>query len=303
MNTDVIHAPGDHPDWSESFYFNFYDSTNDICAFMRVGLKPNKNEKNVFCFILMPDGSIFGVKDDEPMKDSGLKAGGVQFEKIVAEKKWRLNFSGKMTKFSSDKKEQEDVRFSVDFETLNDVFDYRECVSGRNEEISKKIASEHMEQFGRASGNLSVGDKEFQIDGLGERDHSWGVRDWNAPKMWLWLTCQFSDTSAFNVTKLILKDGEVDAGFIHVDGKNVPILKVDIHTDFDEVGNPKSLQMKLVGGDGVTREVTANVIRQAVLPFASEDGKELSLMHETLARYELGDEVGYGIAEYLIRMF
>jgi hypothetical protein len=37
------------------------------------------------------------------------------------------------------------------------------------------------------------------------------------------------------------------------------------------------------------------------LPFASPDGSELSVMYETLARYEYEGMTGYGIAEYLVR--
>ena len=42
-------------------------------------------------------------------------------------------------------------------------------------------------------------------------------------------------------------------------------------------------------------------MRKVVVPFASRDGGNLSLMHENLARYEINSKVGYGIAEYLIR--
>ena len=148
---------------------------------------------------------------------------------------------------------------------------------------------------------LRIGTKEYVLDGHGERDHSWGVRDWTAPKMWIWLTCQFSEKSALNVTKLVMDAGEVDAGFIHLDSKNVPLMKVDIDTSWDANREPKGLEMKLKDKEGNGHHVRADVMRKAVVPFASRDGTSLSLMHENLARYEMGSRVGYGIAEYLIR--
>ena len=36
---------GTDKEWNESFYFNLYDKENDICVFMRIGLKPNKDER------------------------------------------------------------------------------------------------------------------------------------------------------------------------------------------------------------------------------------------------------------------
>lgn len=301
MDTDVLHKFGTHPEWSESFYFNFYDKARDICAFMRIGLKPNSDEKTGLCFFMMPDDSVLAISDRKPVGDKKLEVGNLRFEKILPEKEWHLAFSGMMERRRGDAKRSEQVSFSVDYESINEVFDYGECVSGTKEEISEKVATEHLEQFGKATGRLTVGSKEYPLDGLGERDHSWGVRDWNAPKMWIWLTCQFSEKSAFNVTKLVMDVGEVDAGFVHLDGKNVPLIKADIETSWDAEGAPKGLDMKLKDKEGNTHEVRAGVIREAVVPFASRNGKSFSLMHETLARYKMGSKVGYGIAEYLIR--
>jgi hypothetical protein len=99
-----------------------------------------------------------------------------------------------------------------------------------------------LEQFGRVKGTLTVGTQEYALDGLGERDHSRGVRDWNAPKMWIWLTCQFSEKSALNVTKLVMDAGAVDAGFIYSDGENLAVTKA---TSWDANDEPKGLEMSL----------------------------------------------------------
>lgn len=294
MDTDTLHEFGTHPEWNESFYFNLYDKARDIFAFMRIGLKPNSNEKTGLCFFMMPDGPVLSRMIQEPFRDKELKVGNLHFEKILPEKKWRLAFSGRM-------EGEEKVSFSVDYESLNRVFDYTECVTGINERISEKIATQHLEQFGRAVGTLKVGAKEYALNGLGERDHSWGVRDWTAPKMWIWLTCQFSEESALNVTKLVMDAGEVDAGFIHLDDKNVPLMQADIETTWDANREPKGLEMRLKDKEGNVHNVRADAMRKAVVPFTSRDGKSLSLMHENLARYQMGSEVGYGVAEYLIR--
>jgi hypothetical protein len=33
---------------------------NDVLYRMRIGLKPNMDERSAFCFIMMPDGSVVG---------------------------------------------------------------------------------------------------------------------------------------------------------------------------------------------------------------------------------------------------
>lgn len=297
----MLHEFGKHPDWNESFYFNFYDRRNDIFAFMRVGLKPNRNEKNAFCFFMMPDGSLLGMKGQDPATDMELQVSKLRFDRIAPEKKWRLSFSGTMERHVERTPTAEQVSFSVDFNSLNEVFDYRECVKGIAERISEAIASEHFEQFGRASGRLNVGAVEYVLSGLGERDHSWGARDWSAPKMWIWLTCQFSDKLALNVTKLTMDAGEVDAGFVHIDGNNLPLVKADIHTEWQGDHEPKKLQMILQDSRGRLHSVQADVMRRMAIPFAGTNGKTVSTMQETLARYTMGSEIGYGVAEYLIR--
>ncbi|MCK4247568.1 MAG: hypothetical protein KAX04_03420 [Methanomicrobia archaeon] len=299
MNTDILHTPSTHREWNESFYFNCYDKKNDICAFMRIGLKPNKNEKSMFCFFMMPDGSLRGTKDQESYENNELRVKNLQFDLLVPEKKWHLTFSG-MMKTPIKEHKSEFVSFSLDFESINKIFDYRECVSKTKEKISQRVVSEHLEQFGRVNGTLTIGKKEYHLNGLGERDHSWGVRDWNAPKMWIWLTCQVSESCAFNVTKLVMDEGEVDAGFIHINGKNIPLARVVIDTEYEKDTSPKSFTVALKDKNGDLYNIEAQILKKALLPFTGENGT-LSVMHETLAEYVFDGKIGYGIAEYLVR--
>ncbi|MBI0584340.1 MAG: hypothetical protein ISF22_08965 [Methanomassiliicoccus sp.] len=301
MDTDIIHKAGESREWNESFYFNFYDRGNDVCMFMRVGLKPNADERSAFCFIMMPDGSVVGLKDHEALGEGTLEAKGLKFEKVEAEKRWRMTFHGHMARMTERGPVPVPATFALEFEALNKVFDYRECVDGEGEKISRQVASEHLEQFGKVTGTLEVGGERFDITGLGERDHSWGVRDWNAPKMWIWLTAQFSKDLALNVTKLFVEEGEVSAGFFHMNGKDIPLVKADIRTVLDPDGTPRSLAMSLVDSNGGKHKVTAEVMRMVAMPFPSRDGKTISVMHETLAEYTFNGQKGYGIAEYLVR--
>jgi hypothetical protein len=298
MDTDIIHPFGEHHEWNESFYFSFYDREMDITAFMRIGLKPNKDEKSLFCFLMTPDGLI-GLRGAEGYRDASLRVQGVEFHKVEAEKRWGLSFKGMMGKLTEDGMVPIEAEFDLRWESLNDVFDYRACVSGEKERISQKVASEHLEQFGKVIGELRIGDRRYAIDALGERDHSWGIRDWTAPRMWIWLTAQFSDRCALNVTKLTVDEGVVDAGFIHLDGKNLPVVGAGIDTIYRDNGGPERFEMVLTDDSGCEHRVFAEILREACMPFHGDGGT--SVMYETLARYEFEGRVGYGIAEYLIR--
>lgn len=301
-DSDVIHEFKDHVDWNESYYFNFYDQRNAICGFMRIGLKPNRDEKSMFCFLMMPDGTVIGSREEEAFKNAELRVKGLRFEKIIPERTWRLVFTGTMLKSTGKDTTACEVFFSLEFEGLNRIFDYRDSVPLEKVKMSRIAAAEHMEQFGRVKGKLVIDRKEYAIEGLGERDHSWGVRDWLAPTMWVWLTAQFGEDRAFNLTKLLVKEGEVDAGFIYIDGENRALVRAEIQSEFGEDGGPKSLKLILHDKDGEEHIISGSVMMGTKLPFAGPDGRSLAIMHETLARYEYRGTTGYGIAEYLTRV-
>ena len=299
--TDMIHPFGVHADWNESFYFNFYDSENDYCGFMRIGLKPNKDEKNMFCFFLSPEGEEIGTRVVEPFTDSQLSVEGLKFDRIAPDKEWRLRYDGSMKQTRGSEVHRLNVSFDLTFKAINKVFDYRESDSGYSDLVSHVSPAEHTEQFGKFEGTATIGTKKLSISGLGERDHAWGTTDWISPSTWIWLSGQFSEGLAFNFTKLFIGRETVDAGYIHIGGVNRPIVKVEVVTQVKKNGGPESLKVWLMEADGKMHEIEATVMRTARLPYAGSIERSVSVVYETLARYRMGNETGYGIAEYLVR--
>jgi len=302
-DTDVVHEFGSHPDWNESFYFNFYDRDKDICGFMRIGLKPNRDEKSMFFFLMMPDGSLISARDAEGFKNSEFRVKGLRYRKLEPEKRWNIDYHGEMTWSGKAGQGKAKVSMMLEFEGLHRIFNYRDCVTGDKVEMSKIAASEHTEQHGRLRGRLVIDDKEIILDALGERDHSWGVRDWIAPTMWIWLTAQFPNGIAMNLTKLMMDEGVVDAGFLFKDGRNVPIVGATVETDYAPDGSPRTLSIVMRDKEGAEHRMKAEIVRIAKLPFAGSGSASMAIMHETLARYEFGGVTGFGIAEYLVRKF
>ena len=300
--TDIVHHFGGHIDWNESFYFNMYDSETDVCAFMRIGLKPNRMEKHMFCYLLMPDGTTIGARDIEAYDGIELKAAGLRYTKVVSEKEWLLDYSGEMRKTVGSVVEKKKVSLSLKFEGVNDVYDYAMSKSEDRETFSLMAAAEHVEQFGRLKGELIMDGQRTLLSGLGERDHSWGVGDWIAPTIWTWLSCQFSEDFAFNLTKLIVDQQVVDAGFVYNNGENEPLTRAEIVTEYMAGGGPRNLKAWLTNNKGKVYAVEGDVLKTAKLPFTSGLEKNLPVMFETLARFKLGDKTGFGIAEYLIRL-
>jgi len=172
--------------------------------------------------------------------------------------------------------------------------DYVDCVDKKQAQMSSNVASEHYEQFGKALGKIEIDDEVFEIEALGERDLSIGVREWGSPKMWMWINAEFSRDEAFNITKLSVEEGDIDAGYFYTSSVNEPLLKSDIYVEFNR-GIPSTFRMVLFDKKGSKYSVDGEVIRFGMIPV-----DEKMILIETLSKYNWEDKEGYGVAEFLV---
>jgi hypothetical protein len=279
-----------HEEWNESYYFNFHDKNNDLTAFMRIGNKINKNEKSMFFFLMSPN-MIAGIKLETPCDEKPLTIAGLDYKEIKTGK-WNLKYNGSI--FNPVDKTEFKVRMDVIWEALNPVMDYVNCVDEKQTEMSSKVASEHYEQFGKTIGKIEVDNRIFEIEALGERDLSRGVREWGSPKMWMWINSEFSHNEAFNITKLSTDEGDVDAGYFYTNSVNEPLVKSDIDVEFNK-GIPSKFKITLSDKKSSKYSVNGKVIRFGMIPV-----DEKMILIETISKYIWEGKEGYGIAEFLV---
>jgi hypothetical protein len=279
-----------HEEWNESYYFNFHDQNNGLTAFMRIGNKVNKNEKSMF-FYLMSSSMTAGIKLETPCDDSPLNIAGLDYEEIEPGK-WKLQYNGSI--FNPLEKTEFKVKMDVIWEALNPVMDYVDCVDEKETEMSSNVASEHYEQFGKATGKIEIDGETFEIEALGERDLSRGIRAWGSPKMWMWINAEFSHEEAFNITKLSVEEGDIDAGYFYTGSVNEALVKSDIDLEFNK-GIPSTFSMNLFDKKGSEYAVDGEVIRFGMIPV-----DEKMILIETLSKYKWVEKEGYGIAEFLV---
>ncbi|MHB8438357.1 MAG: hypothetical protein ACYDD4_04255 [Acidimicrobiales bacterium] len=128
----------------------------------------------------------------------------------------------------------------------------------------------HMIQSGRYSGFYRRGDRHVEIDGwLGQRDHSWGVRDHGRVPMWSWYAIQLED-GMLGVWHWELANGAV----IFTDGcwapagggEPVPVVEFHHHLEWtDASGRPVAYGADGSAVDGLSGEVS----------FALADGRRV----------------------------
>jgi hypothetical protein len=281
-----------HEEWNESYYFNFHDQKNDLTGFMRIGNKVNKNEKSMFFYLMSPKLTA-GIKLETPCDDKPLNIAGLEYQELESGI-WKLKYNGSIFNPLAEVPVEYKVNMDVTWEALNPVMDYINCVDEKQVEMSSNVASEHYEQFGNATGIIEIDNEVFEIDALGERDLSRGVRAWGSPKMWMWINSEFSPDEAFNITKLSVDEGDIDAGYFYTKSVNEPLIKSDIDLEFNN-GIPSKFTMNLFDKKGTEYPVNGEVIRFGMIPV---DGGMILI--ETLSKYNWNDKEGYGIAEFLI---
>jgi hypothetical protein len=98
-------------------------------------------------------------------------------------RRWRIRLEGR-------------TRMDLRFDATSPPFDYR--AEGRR--IAADMTGAHFEQCGRVTGWLDCKGERVEIDAAGQRDKSWGVRDWRNLTGWNWITAHFDDGVGFNAT-------------------------------------------------------------------------------------------------------
>ncbi len=282
-------------EWNESRYFNLHDHSSGVTVFMRIGNKPNKNEKSMFLFVI-EKGRVCGMRNAVPCDDDRRSCSGLGFEELP-DGSWRIRYSGPL--FDTASEAPAPIMSSMDlvWRPVNPLMDYHDCVDSEGEELSSKTASEHFEQFGLVSGSVVVGGSSYDIDATGERDYSEGVRDWGAPKMWMWLNSVYGRDLGFNATKLCTEGGDVDAGFVGTPDANDPVVRIEVDVGYDG-GIPSSYKMRMHGRSGRAYDVEARILAHAALPM---QGSNDMMLIETISETKMEGRVGYGIAEFLVR--
>jgi hypothetical protein len=290
MDMDGFHGPGPERDWSEEFYFDFYDRERDVCGHMRIAMWPNLHEKEFQFFLLMPDGSVIGGRDRLPYDGQRLEVKGLAFTRTMPQSVWRITMNSNLPRIGGRLEKRSHVEMDLTFTGLNETIASEERLPGR-----PGAGISHAQQFGGVAGKLSTGVEEFEIDTLGHRDHSWGTCDLGPLTSRLTLTCQFSKDHAFSVTRSSTEGGDADSGFVHASGANRTVSSMAMKTNSGPDGSPKSMEVAVTDASGDVHKAVAMVLKVTKTQMA---GARDHTIHKMLVRCSTEGKVGYGMAEF-----
>ncbi|MCU1395149.1 MAG: hypothetical protein JWM34_3577 [Ilumatobacteraceae bacterium] len=174
-----------------------------------------------------------------------------------------------------------------------------------HETPGEEFAKGHYEQLVEATGSIRVGDQEWQIQGCGLRDHSWGPRYWQAPWYYRWLTANFGPDLGFMASRVAKKDGPgTRGGFVWENGRLHLCDHAEVSTEFAGEGTYHRRLTGLLRSSRSNREWTFSGEVMNLIPLRNRrqdpDGNWLTTrISEGMTRWQMDGHTGYGLSEYL----
>jgi hypothetical protein len=320
-SAEFPHRQGTEKEWSESLYFNFTDPRSGIGGYTRIGVLPNQ-DSDIGVMMLFAGGKRLMVtsQDGRAVTADGFNVGTLSYERVEPLKSWRLTFAGEMgdladsrdlTRVDPGSIPRRPVEVELLWQGMAPAFNFKnaepaavaEMLVSAGTKLSdlrsvSKVGSEHYEQAGKVTGRITIDGEELEFAGSGHRDHSWGVRDWSAPRAWTWLSCQFAGELAFNLSRVAIESVDMFNGFLCHGGRNYPVRRAELSTEFEDDGRTqRSLRFTFEDTSGKTIEVAGEVL--TVIPLDLRARGHNTMVNEGLARYTFEGRSAYGIAEYL----
>ena len=277
----------DSEHWSDSLYFNAWDPASNVFLLTRIAVLANQS-KVTAGVLAWRDGAPtygYGREHDGPAPGDWdvMQIGGLSYRMEQACQRWVVQLDDPDT----------DSRAHLTWDGFTGCFPYDRNATT----LPKAVAWGHYEQTCRVTGDLVVRGERIRFDGVGQRDHSWGFRDWAGLREWHWVTGFFGTEVSFNVFHVIQPDGTTTVnGFVHADGEDHAIVSVVRDTDETGTGAPQAYHLDIDGEGGRRFSIDGLSAGQEV-PVRPHAGD--TVVHEVPMRLRCDGREGFGIYELL----
>ena len=287
------HPPGPEALWGESWYFDFAAPDGSFGGYARLGLYPNQQVAWWWALLVGDDRPLVVVRDHEvPLpNEQGLE---IRTEGLWAElicetphEHWSIGMEAfgvalddPADTYRGERGERIAVGLDLEWEEAAPVYDY--------------AVTTRYEQACRVHGEVLIGSDRVPIDCFGERDHSWGVRDWWAFP-WCWTAGRLDDGTAFHAAGTHLDGQPVwRAGFVVSDGGELE--DVERYTQFTDLGRD---DLPVTAKLGLGRlDLELETLHHAPVQLVAPDGR-IGRFPRSLCRFtEAGGATGYGWTEW-----
>jgi hypothetical protein len=267
---ESAHTAGDEPLWSESWYADFADVAQGFGGWLRLGLIPNQQTAWLHAVLCGPDLPTVAVVDVEvplPADPWSVHTGAIDFAHSANEplRAYRMALRGQGQSYQDPAallraEPGTPAEVAIDLEWTTDGTPYRYRIATRYE-IPCTV-----------TGSVTIDGRRYALDSVpGQRDHSWGVRDWWSMD-WLWSALHLDDGTHLHAVDIRIPGvPPVGIGYVQDRGGTVTELQnVARQQIFDADGLPLSATLEVEPG-GVT--ATVDVRGHAPVRLVAQDGR------------------------------
>ncbi|HTY97718.1 MAG TPA: phosphotransferase, partial [Solirubrobacteraceae bacterium] len=188
---EAPHPAGSEELWNESWYFDAISADGQIGAYTRLGLYPNLGLSWMTTFVCGPDRRTVALIDFAAPLPEGeqlsLATDELRAQHICIEplESFEVRVRGSAESFSDaaavlrgERGDPVELELALRWDTVGEPYAYR--------------ATTRYEIPCRVSGTVRCGEETLDFTGVGQRDHSWGVRDWWSAE-WMWSAVHLQD--------------------------------------------------------------------------------------------------------------
>ncbi len=264
------HAPDAEPLWNESVYLDVVADDGSVGAYVRIGLYPNLGVSWWTTMVVGPGRPmVASVAYDLPPPrgdETAVRSGGHDLA-------WSVDVP----------LEQLSVRATAPAVIETDpAASYHPSDAGTPTELTVDLAwrtdgvpyhydvTTRYEIPCRVEGELRIGDERIAVRGQGQRDHSWGVRDWWAFG-WCWFAGRLDDGTRLHGADIRIPGMRTALGYVqHPAGVVVTLTGLDVTEECDADGFPSVARARLEP-DGL--DVTIEPVAFGPLVLTADDGR------------------------------
>jgi hypothetical protein len=267
---ESAHIPTHEPLWSESWYADFADAAMGFGGWIRLGLVPNQHTAWLHALLCGPDMPTVALVDfDVPLPDDPwtLRTGTLDFTHAASDAlhTYRIGLRGRGQAYPDPaallRAEQGNpVEVALDLVWTTDGTPYRYRLTTRYE-IPCTV-----------SGTVTIDGTSYTVDSApGQRDHSWGVRDWWSMD-WVWSALHLDDGTHLHAVDIRIPGAPAIAvGYVQDrGGKVTEVHTVDARETFGADGLPVGATLTVDPG-AIT--ATVDVRGHAPVRLVAPDGR------------------------------
>jgi hypothetical protein len=283
---EARHLVGTDALWGESWYHDFAAPDGSYGGYTRLGLYPNLGVVWFWLHLVREGRPLVALRDHVapcPPPDAPLEVTADRYRTswrcVEPLETWRITASGTAVELADPAaafhgEEGPEVTVGVDLEWRGavPVYPYPQMT--------------RYEQAAWVEGEVVIGDERIAVRCPGERDHSWGPRDWWALP-WLWTSGHLDDGSWFQALRSLIPgagDRNLQVGFVAEPERPLqPVARVAFTPELDD-------EQLLVHGDLEIDQHQLSVAAELAAPvlLVSPDGRT-SRFARALARFDTTD--------------